>query len=60
MEQLKCKRCGWEWKPRVDNPARCPQCKSPYWNRERLVRSWAEVEQGGVSQTYRKVRIVHT
>ena len=29
---LECKRCGHLWFPRVDNPAQCPSCRSPYWN----------------------------
>jgi len=33
----RCDRCGHEWIPRrADNePAVCPKCKSPYWNRPR-------------------------
>ena len=32
-----CERCGHKWLPReVDmEPKRCPNCKSPYWNRPR-------------------------
>lgn len=22
-----CKQCGYEWKPRVDEPKACPRCK---------------------------------
>ena len=33
---LTCKRCGHQWFPRKpDLPVQCPNCKSPYWNRER-------------------------
>lgn len=35
LPKVKCKRCGWEWVPRVANPKWCPKCNSPYWNRER-------------------------
>ncbi len=28
-----CLRCGYSWPPRVDTPARCPACKSQYWNK---------------------------
>jgi len=35
LTQLRCKRCGFAWFPRTENPALCPSCKSPYWNRER-------------------------
>ncbi len=38
--KLKCKRCGHEWNPKDPNhiPEVCPnpECKSPYWNRERV------------------------
>jgi predicted Zn-ribbon and HTH transcriptional regulator len=36
LPQLACKRCGHEWNPRIaEPPKRCPECKSPYWNKER-------------------------
>lgn len=32
---LQCKRCGHKWIPRITTqPAQCPKCKSPLWNRE--------------------------
>ena len=33
----RCDRCGHEWIPRdfQTEPAVCPTCKSPYWNRPR-------------------------
>lgn len=33
----KCERCGHEWVPRdyENEPAVCPKCKSPYWNKPR-------------------------
>ena len=33
---FKCERCAHEWIPRGaldDEPATCPKCRSPYWNR---------------------------
>jgi hypothetical protein len=33
-----CERCGHEWVPRGsldDEPATCPKCRSPYWNRSK-------------------------
>lgn len=31
-----CHRCGKTWWPRrPSKPARCPRCKSPYWDRPR-------------------------
>src|ERR1035437_1688309 len=33
---MNCKRCGHEWRPRVEgHPVQCPKCKSPYWDREK-------------------------
>jgi len=33
---LTCKRCLHRWYPRITTPPkRCPQCQSPYWNKER-------------------------
>jgi hypothetical protein len=33
----RCERCGHEWIPRdfESEPAVCPKCKNPYWNRPR-------------------------
>ena len=28
----KCLRCGFEWLPRVQNPVKCPSCKTDLWN----------------------------
>ena len=33
----RCIRCGWEWEAKVENPAQCPKCHSPLWNKERRV-----------------------
>ena len=27
----KCKQCGAEWTPRVENPVQCPRCKRVDW-----------------------------
>ncbi len=32
MVKTKCKRCGWSWFPRVDDPTSCPKCKRYDWN----------------------------
>lgn len=34
---FRCERCNHEWIPRdvEQEPAVCPKCKSPYWNRPR-------------------------
>lgn len=30
---VKCKRCDYEWVPRVKHPTVCPHCGSPYWDK---------------------------
>jgi hypothetical protein len=37
LRKVTCKRCGYSWVPRVENPTVCAnkKCKSPYWNRKR-------------------------
>lgn len=35
----KCLRCGWEWASRNPHPVRCAKCKTPYWDKERKVKS---------------------
>lgn len=32
--KVTCLRCGWKWRPRVDNPVACPNphCQSRDWN----------------------------
>jgi DNA-directed RNA polymerase subunit RPC12/RpoP len=35
-----CCRCLHEWPQRLaadQKPVRCPKCRSPYWDRERLT-----------------------
>jgi predicted Zn-ribbon and HTH transcriptional regulator len=37
---LECKRCGYTWPRRrsaTHDPVTCPNCMSPYWNKERVV-----------------------
>ena len=33
LPTLTCKRCGHKWTPRIQSPAVCPECHSPYWNK---------------------------
>lgn len=36
LPKLRCLRCNHEWHPRKEEmPKTCPNCKSPYWDRER-------------------------
>ena len=30
--KIKCKQCKYEWKPRVEHPKECPNCKTRNWN----------------------------
>lgn len=33
VEDMKiCKKCGYEWTPKVAQPKECPQCKARKWN----------------------------
>lgn len=33
-----CYRCGHRWMPRSkQHPVSCPKCKSPYWDKPKLV-----------------------
>ena len=34
LQILKCKRCGHEWIPRVEDVRMCPKCKSVRWDKE--------------------------
>ncbi len=33
-----CKRCDHDWASRLDKPMICPKCKSPYWDKDKIVR----------------------
>ena len=38
VNALKCLRCGYEWYPRrFEKPKVCPNCSSPYWDKERTI-----------------------
>ena len=50
MEKKKCLRCNWEWWSRVEKPARCPHCNSPYWDKERVRPVRASVSELSVRQ----------
>lgn len=34
---VRCKKCGWEWEPEVEDPAICPHCKSSGWKEEEVI-----------------------
>jgi len=33
-ERVSCSKCGYQWTPRKDTPARCPSCSSRNWNED--------------------------
>ncbi len=33
MNKSKCKKCSYEWLPRIIKPKQCPNCKNPNWSR---------------------------
>jgi len=40
MNDLTCKRCDHSWRKRSDNdPKRCPNCGTAYWDREVVRRN---------------------
>lgn len=49
LQQQVCYRCGKVWWPRTPNkPARCPGCKSPYWNQPRRLKATIRPLKEGV------------
>ena len=32
LKIMSCKRCEYQWMPRVRRPRVCPNCGSPYWD----------------------------
>ena len=45
LPKLKCKRCGHKWAPRKEErPLTCPNCKSPYWDKERIRKKMKKEE----------------
>ena len=34
MEKNKCIKCGNEWIPRIEDPKRCPKCKTYDWKQK--------------------------
>jgi predicted Zn-ribbon and HTH transcriptional regulator len=49
----RCERCNHEWIPRdfEKEPAVCPKCKSPYWNRPRKAMTTYEDFRDKVQET---------
>ena len=50
LENLHCKRCGYNWYPRKVNgkthdPKNCAKCNSPYWNLPIVRKSVSEARK---------------
>ena len=35
IPKVKCKQCGHEWIPRIEDPRICPKCHSLRWDKEK-------------------------
>jgi len=42
MEKNKCKKCGYEWQGRVENPVECPKCKNRNWKEDKNLMEESE------------------
>lgn len=50
LEGYKCERCDHEWIPRETTegePLVCPRCKSPYWNKPRILPTGKNLKKRG-------------
>lgn len=51
LQRHTCQRCGKTWWPRQSTkPARCPRCKSPYWDKQRRIKGPIAPLKEGVSK----------
>jgi len=51
LQRQTCQRCGKIWWPRQSTkPARCPSCKTPYWDRPRRIKGALAPLKEGVSK----------
>lgn len=51
LQRQACQRCGKTWWPRQSSkPARCPCCKSPYWDKQRRIKGAIAPLKQGVSK----------
>lgn len=54
IPDMKCSRCGHEWLKRKDEPAFCPRCHSPYYNKGSSERPKRIVKTNLINQTITK------
>jgi predicted Zn-ribbon and HTH transcriptional regulator len=38
LDPVKCKKCGYEWRPWFKDPKECPKCKSRKWTEKRIYK----------------------
>ena len=51
LQRQTCQRCGKMWWPRQSTkPARCPRCKSPYWDKPRRTKGDVAPLKEGVTK----------
>jgi DNA-directed RNA polymerase subunit RPC12/RpoP len=51
LQRQACQRCGKNWWPRQSTkPARCPRCKSPYWDKQRQIKGAVAPLKEGMSK----------
>jgi Zn finger protein HypA/HybF involved in hydrogenase expression len=59
IEGFECERCKHQWIPRlktVEEPAMCPKCKSPYWNKPRRIDTAKNLELARFSMMKKRGR----
>jgi len=39
-QEKNCKKCGYVWISRKDNPRQCPKCKNIFWNKNDDVKQF--------------------
>ena len=48
LTELICKRCRHVWIPRTQSiPVVCPNCHSPYWDRDKILKKGGIREPNG-------------
>ena len=43
MSKKRCRKCGHEWLPRVDDPLECPNCKTRDWEDKHLFKEGIKI-----------------
>ncbi len=56
MNKIVCKRCGYEWHARIENPRECPSCKSRYYKSLKSNPRPAGVEPSAPAQAVKQIQ----